>query len=132
MAATVVSSQVAQPSSPASQQAPVTSAPAPAGFGNVSLYVGDLDPNVNEAQLYDLFNQVSQVLSLRVCRDQSRMHSLGYAYVNFANPQDGISLSISCIYYILSHLLHVLFFVALIYACLYLVVIFIYSFLSLN
>ncbi|XP_062023472.1 polyadenylate-binding protein 3 [Rosa rugosa] len=87
MAAAVVSSQVAQPVVPVAQQSPV-SAPAPAGFGNVSLYVGDLDPTVNETQLYDLFNQVAQVASLRVCRDQTRMHSLGYAYVNYATPQD--------------------------------------------
>ncbi|KAM5562152.1 polyadenylate-binding protein 3 [Rosa sericea] len=87
MAAAVVSSQVAQPVVPVTQQSPL-SAPAPAGFGNVSLYVGDLDPTVNEAQLYDLFNQVAQVVSLRVCRDQTRMHSLGYAYVNYATPQD--------------------------------------------
>ncbi|KAM7514647.1 hypothetical protein LguiA_004230 [Lonicera macranthoides] len=58
------------------------------GFGNVSLYVGDLDSSVNDAQLYDLFNQVAQVVSVRVCRDQTRRTSLGYAYVNFSNPQD--------------------------------------------
>ncbi|XP_050367028.1 polyadenylate-binding protein 3 [Argentina anserina] len=87
MAASVVSSQVTEPAALVAQQAPV-SAPAPAGFGNMSLYVGDLDPTVNEAQLYDLFSQVAQVASLRVCRDQSRMLSLGYAYVNYSNPQD--------------------------------------------
>ncbi|KAK9943707.1 hypothetical protein M0R45_009308 [Rubus argutus] len=83
--AAAVSSQAAQPVVPAAQQAPVT---APARFGNVSLYVGDLDPSVNETQLYDLFNQVAPVASLRVCRDQTRMHSLGYAYVNYATAQD--------------------------------------------
>lgn len=82
-----MSSQAAQPVVPAGQQAPVT---APARFGNVSLYVGDLDPSVNEAQLYDLFGKVAQVASLRVCRDQTRMHSLGYAYVNFTTAQDGL------------------------------------------
>lgn len=82
-----MSSQEAQPVVPAAQQAPVT---APASFGNVSLYVGNLDPSVNEAQLFDLFGQVAQVASLRVCRDQTRMHSLGYAYVNFTTAQDGL------------------------------------------
>ena len=62
------------------------------GFGNVSLYVGDLESSVNDAQLYDLFNQVAQVVSVRVCRDQTRRTSLGYAYVNFSNPQDGEAL----------------------------------------
>ncbi|XP_068321040.1 polyadenylate-binding protein 3-like [Pyrus communis] len=83
--AAVVSGPVAQPVSPAAQQAPPVAAPAV--YGNVSLYVGDLDPSVNEAQLYDLFNQMGQIVSIRVCRDQNRMHSLGYAYVNYGDPQ---------------------------------------------
>lgn len=64
-------------------------APTVVGFGNASLYVGDLDSSVNEAQLLDVFGRVAQVVSIRVCRDQVRRHSLGYAYVNYANPQDG-------------------------------------------
>uniref|UniRef100_A0A5B6YTE2 Polyadenylate-binding protein n=1 Tax=Davidia involucrata TaxID=16924 RepID=A0A5B6YTE2_DAVIN len=61
---------------------------AAGGFANASLYVGDLDATVNEGQLYDLFNQVGQVVSVRVCRDQTRRASLGYAYVNYGNAQD--------------------------------------------
>lgn len=87
--ADAVSAPAAQPVSPAAQQPPVAApAPTPAGFGNVSLYVGDLDPTVNEAQLIDLFGQVGGVVSVRVCRDQSRMQSLGYAYVNYSNTQE--------------------------------------------
>ncbi|GLT75170.1 hypothetical protein SLA2020_469140 [Shorea laevis] len=64
-------------------------AAVPAGvYANASLYVGDLDPSVDEGQLYDLFGQVAQVLSIRVCRDQNKRSSLGYAYVNYGNPQD--------------------------------------------
>ncbi|PNX58750.1 polyadenylate-binding protein 2-like [Trifolium pratense] len=59
-------------------------------FENASLYVGDLEGNVNETQLYDLFGQIAQVVSVRVCRDQAKQSSLGYAYVNFSNSHDGL------------------------------------------
>lgn len=57
--------------------------------GNASLYVGDLERNVDEAQLFQLFARVGPIFSIRVCRDETN-RSLGYAYVNFVNPQDGL------------------------------------------
>lgn len=68
---------------------PPTPQAAAGGLANASLYVGDLDPSVIEGQLYDLFNQAAQVVSVRVCRDQARRTSLGYAYVNFGSAQEG-------------------------------------------
>ena len=65
----------------------------------VSLYVGDLHPDVNEEQLTDAFNEFKTLTSVHICRDFVSGRSLCYGYVNFVSPQDGMLILFFIFYF---------------------------------
>ncbi|KAI8065739.1 hypothetical protein BC940DRAFT_303469 [Gongronella butleri] len=55
----------------------------------LTLYVGELDPNVEEPTLSDIFSSIAPVESIRLVRDAVTQKSLGYAYITFAREIEG-------------------------------------------
>eukprot|EP00562_Extubocellulus_spinifer_P008714 CAMPEP_0178507308 /NCGR_PEP_ID=MMETSP0696-20121128/20149_1 /TAXON_ID=265572 /ORGANISM="Extubocellulus spinifer, Strain CCMP396" /LENGTH=742 /DNA_ID=CAMNT_0020136785 /DNA_START=144 /DNA_END=2372 /DNA_ORIENTATION=- len=79
---------VASNAPPVASGAMAEGAAAPGGFQAASLYIGDLAPDTNEGLLFEIFNAVGPVSSIRVCRDAVTRRSLGYGYINYHNLAD--------------------------------------------
>ncbi|XP_061343148.1 polyadenylate-binding protein 2-like [Gastrolobium bilobum] len=62
--------------------------PTPNQLMHTALYIEDLDRNVIEYDLYELFNPIGEVASVRICRDYITDESRGFGYVNFTHAQD--------------------------------------------
>eukprot|EP00760_Papus_ankaliazontas_P029366 PhM_4_TR4223/c0_g1_i1/m.39229/K13126/PABPC; polyadenylate-binding protein len=61
---------------------------APVAQSGGSVYVGDLDLSVAEAALFEHFQAIGAIISVRICRDAITRRSLGYGYVNFQAAKD--------------------------------------------
>lgn len=75
--------------STSTSQPPTVQEAAIGAPANLSLYVGDLEPSVDEGQLFDVFGRVAPVTSIRVFKDHARASPLCYAYVNYAHAHEG-------------------------------------------
>ncbi|KAI6097581.1 polyadenylate binding protein-like protein [Pisolithus croceorrhizus] len=58
---------------------------------SASLHVSNLDPSVTEATLFEVFNMIGPVASVRVLRDAVSGCPLGFAYVNYLYATDAQS-----------------------------------------
>jgi len=58
--------------------------------GLVTLYVGDLHPDVTEMHLHEKFQVCGPIAMIHVCRDSATHKSLGYAYVNYCSHVDAV------------------------------------------
>jgi len=55
---------------------------------SVKLYIGNLDYNVNDQQLTDLFAQAGQVASARVITDRHSGRSKGFGFVEMSSDEE--------------------------------------------
>jgi len=67
-------------------QIPASFSGAP-GFDQTGkvLYVGNITPKINEAILWEVFNAVGGVETLKILRDKTTGESMGYGFVDFLN-----------------------------------------------
>lgn len=52
------------------------------------LYVGELNPNINEEVLFGAFSRFGRIVSMKVMRHIVTGASRGFAFINFSNPSE--------------------------------------------
>jgi splicing factor 3B subunit 4 len=55
---------------------------------DATVYVGDLDPQVNEALLWELMLQAGPVVNVHIPKDKLTQQHMGYGFVEFHNEED--------------------------------------------
>ena len=61
---------------------------------NATLYIGDIDDQLNEGMLYQYFIKFGPIYSVRIMRDvYNQKKSRGFGYVTYYNAKDGKNLN---------------------------------------
>lgn len=60
----------------------------PGGAAGVVVHVGNIDKEVNDAELRAYFDRVAKVLNVKIIRDMNTQESRGFAFVTLATQQD--------------------------------------------
>lgn len=60
----------------------------PAAQSNATLYIGNLDKNVTENQIFDRFSRFGRITRFSIMRDRNKQESRGFAFIEFMNVKD--------------------------------------------
>ncbi len=55
----------------------------------MNIYVGNLNYNLEEAELQDLFGQFGEVVSVKIIKDRDTGRAKGFGFVEMADDQEG-------------------------------------------
>jgi len=55
---------------------------------DATVYVGDIDPQVNEALLWELFLQAGHVVNVHIPKDKLTQQHMGYGFIEFHSEED--------------------------------------------
>lgn len=69
-------------------QASAMSGPIQERNQDATVYVGDMDPQVNEALLWELFLQAGHVVNVHIPKDKLTQQHMGYGFVEFHSEED--------------------------------------------